>query len=482
MSGDQNQNGDLNGVLKAVNALFAQDTPQKIRAEANQWLTNFRKQRRAWGVANKILSTPNLGIKAWYFAASTLADKIQFDFNELPKEQQLALRGELFKHASNHAGNREAASVHKQLAIAISRLAIYLVGSAWPKALENIVAAFDKTKTAFVLLYILTYLPEECDNYKLALKHAVKSQAGKIFARNTEHVVKLLHNYMRKAGNDVNLQEMVYRCYLSWVRYGDISPQALVNDYLFKRTFDALKVEGLFEISVEVMTELVVHTTDVKKYAPAVKVLLPHIFSLKGKYEQACREEDSENCKALTRLFVETGEKYMDIVLLGGNEAGIIIKTLLRCTQHPDKNLAYMTFNFWYNLSREVNEEEHKQVRQKFHEPFLALIPILKGVMQYPRSISQMNDNKEIGEYKQFRYCAADVLVDAIGVEGIQRVLQTLLKFIKSEWENYQKEKSRWHGVNACLCCFRSVARRVRPGENDVLPQIMRFLPNENPA
>eukprot|EP00471_Norrisiella_sphaerica_P001900 CAMPEP_0184479356 /NCGR_PEP_ID=MMETSP0113_2-20130426/1114_1 /TAXON_ID=91329 /ORGANISM="Norrisiella sphaerica, Strain BC52" /LENGTH=929 /DNA_ID=CAMNT_0026857419 /DNA_START=97 /DNA_END=2886 /DNA_ORIENTATION=- len=464
----------LAGVLEAVKALFSDGTTEVVRKKANQWLLNFKKEKKAWSVANTMLSTPGLSDNAYYFAAYTLRRKIQYDFADLQDQaDRFKLRNAVFEHAKRHP----AKTIRMQLALAVSGLAILMVGTDWPTALADIVKAFKTGETAFLLLDILTVLPEECDNNKFAARRSVRERAADVFARDTENVLKILTTYMKSAGSNSALQRMVFKCFLSWVRYGEITPEALVNDPLFQYTFQAVRQEELFEISVEVLSELVLHTEEMKKYSAAVRVLVPHILSLSGKYDQALAEDDSESCKALTRLFSETGERYMPMVLEGRDEAVKLVTMLLKCTSHPDKDVASIPFNFWYNLSREVTHQRNQKVRPMFEKPFLMLIPRLKGIMEYPPKVKQFNDAKEIGDYKRYRYLAADVLVDTVGVIGIGTVLKNLRIAIEKEWTEYQRDRSRWHGVEACLYCFRSVARRVSPDENEVLPEIMKFLP-----
>eukprot|EP00468_Gymnochlora_sp_CCMP2014_P012105 CAMPEP_0167747030 /NCGR_PEP_ID=MMETSP0110_2-20121227/4047_1 /TAXON_ID=629695 /ORGANISM="Gymnochlora sp., Strain CCMP2014" /LENGTH=817 /DNA_ID=CAMNT_0007631871 /DNA_START=450 /DNA_END=2903 /DNA_ORIENTATION=+ len=327
------------------------------------------------------------------------------------------------------------------------------------------------------LLDILTVLPDECGNHKTCARRIVRKRAGEAFSIDTENVLGILKEYIRSAGSKTNLQFKVFRCFLSWVRYGDISPQRLADDPLFKYTFQAVEKPALFEIAVEVLSELVLHTQDMKRYQPAVAVLVPNILKLGPKFDEALRDGDDETCRNLARLFVDVGEVYTPLFLKPNRQAQIVVELMLKCSAHPDKNIASMPFNFWWKLSRALCDRSFpRKIKEQFERPFITLIGSLKKVMQYPPSLRDFKDNQAISDCKRMRYIAADALVDTVSVVGVQRVLRILYTEMMKEWERYKQNKENWRGVEACLYCFRSLARRVSNEENEVLPKLMQFI------
>uniref|UniRef100_A0A7S4DM05 Exportin-1/Importin-beta-like domain-containing protein n=1 Tax=Lotharella globosa TaxID=91324 RepID=A0A7S4DM05_9EUKA len=473
MNGNMGESVKL--VLQAVQALFNPDTPPDKREDANRWVINFKKRKEAWQVANIILGQPNLGREAYNYAAFTLRTKIMYDFQDLKTpELRRQLRDQVMKHAFNHVGD----SVRVQLALAVTMLAIHMVENEWQTALKDIVRGLGKNpRTAMVLLDILTMLPEECVNRRIRCRRKVQEHAKETFSKDAAKILGVLKTYMHQAGANVQLQKKVYSCFLSWVRYCNVSAEMLMNDPLFKFTFQAVRKEELFNIAVEVLTELVVLTADMKKYTPAVRILVPQILSLGGKYDAALREGDEETCKTLTRLFVEMGERYMPMILAGGTEASQAVAILLKCSSNPDKSIASMTFNFWYLVSRKVTGSEDQKLKALFKQPFMQMVVRLKNVMQYPPEVKQVSDDRQaLDDYKRYRYFAADALVDTESVVGIRPVLHVLLKELQKEWAAYQKNPQNWQAVEACLYCFRSVAKRVPANESEILPQLMRFI------
>jgi transportin-3 len=76
-----------------------QSSPDHIK-EATVWLEHFQGTSEAWQVADQLLALPiQPDSQAQHiFAAQTMRTKIQYDWNELPKEAHESLRGSLLNH------------------------------------------------------------------------------------------------------------------------------------------------------------------------------------------------------------------------------------------------------------------------------------------------------------------------------------------------------------------------------------------------
>jgi len=65
---------------------------------------------------------------------------------------------------------------------------------------------------------------------------------------------------------------------------------------------------------------------------------------------------DEEVARALVRLFTETGEQCLHLLLTQQPEWLVSLAAcLLRGAAHPDADVAEITFNFWYMLAEELN-------------------------------------------------------------------------------------------------------------------------------
>ena len=71
-------------------------------------------------------------------------------------------------------------------------------------------------------------------------------------------------------------------------------------------------------------------------------------------YEESLRQEEDDTCRALCRIFTETGEQYLHLILRDPQQALPVVSAVLRGSAHPDREVAEITFNFWYILSEEL--------------------------------------------------------------------------------------------------------------------------------
>src|SRR5205823_2012 len=45
------------------------------------------------------------------------------------------------------------------------------------------------------------------------------------------------------------------------------------------------------------------------------------------------------------------------------------------------------------------------------------------------------------------------------------------------EFKSFQSNQSNWQGLEACLYCIRSIARKVESDETSIIPSVMEILP-----
>ena len=95
---------------------------------------------------------------------------------------------------------------------------------------------------------------------------------------------------------------------------------------------------------------------------------------------------------------------------------------MLRGAAHPDREVAEITFNFWYVLSEELagggrvlSDEQRMVGRELFAPAYVQLVDSLRLLVEYaPDSDGWTDDDRD--EFKKFRYSVGDVLSDACKV------------------------------------------------------------------
>jgi transportin-3 len=68
-------------------------------------------------------------------------------------------------------------------------------------------------------------------------------------------------------------------------------------------------------------------------------------------------------------------------------------------------------------------------------------------------------------------------------VLGSRDTLKEIVVSLQQEFMEFEKNPNVWQGVEACLYCIRSIARRVEHGESNVIPAVMELMPRftQNP-
>jgi hypothetical protein len=68
-------------------------------------------------------------------------------------------------------------------------------------------------------------------------------------------------------------------------------------------------------------------------------------------------------------------------------------------------------------------------------------------------------------------------------VLGSRDTLNEIVVSLQQEFMEFEKNPNVWQGVEACLYCIRSIARRVEHGESNVIPAVMELMPRftQNP-
>src|SRR4051812_2731646 len=181
---------------------------------------------------------------------------------------------------------------------------------------------------------------------------------------------------------NTDMQTRVFRCLLSWLKSGDIDVSSLSSNVLLSLSFDALKAEDLFDIAVDVVCEVIHQTNEVQEYMPVIEQIYPRLQPLLEELKK-CTEEDDEKIRGYCRIFTESGESYLRLVVQHPDAFRGIVEGIAACTSFHDLDLVPMTFNFWYQLSNALQEPGHAEVRSKFLGIYDSLVDVIIGHQTY---------------------------------------------------------------------------------------------------
>ncbi|KAL2961479.1 hypothetical protein AAZX31_17G092200 [Glycine max] len=473
-----------NTVKEALNALY-HHPDDAVRMQADRYLQDFQRTLDAWQVADNLLHDPSSNLETLIFCSQTLRSKVQRDFEELPSTAFRPLRDSLNTLLKKfHKGPPK---VRTQISIAVAALAVHVPAEDWGdggivKWLRDEMDSHPEYIPGF--LELLTVLPEEVLNYKIAARPERRRQ----FEKELTSQMEIALNILTACLSISELKEQVLEAFASWLRLKHGIPGSVLSSHpLVLTALSSLNSELLSEASVNVISELIHYTTagnidGVSANMPLIQVIVPQVMNLKVQLGDSTKDE--EDVKAIARLFADMGDSYVELIATGSDESMLIVHALLEVASHPEYDIASMTFNFWHSLQLNLTkresyisygneaciEAERNRRLQVFRPAYESLVSLVIFRVQYPEDYQDLS-YEDLKEFKQTKYDASSVL----GGDATLKILyMKLLEAVSGHGNNEHKE---WCPAEAALFCIRAISNYVSVVEAEVMPQIMALLP-----
>ncbi|KAJ1438997.1 Exportin-1/Importin-beta-like [Sesbania bispinosa] len=480
-----------NTVKEALNALY-HHPDDTVRMQADRYLQDFQRTLDAWQVADNLLHDPSSNLETLIFCSQTLRSKVQRDFEELPSTAFRPLRDSLNTLLKKfHKGPPK---VRTQISIAVAALAVHVRAEDWGdggivKWLRDEMDSHPEYIPGF--LELLTVLPEEVLNYKIAARPERRRQFEKELTSQMDVALNILTACLTIS----ELKEQILEAFASWLRLKHGIPGSVLSSHpLVLTALSSLNSELLSEASVNVISELIHYTAagnidGVSANMPLIQVIVPQVMNLKAQLSDSTKDE--EDVKAIARLFADMGDSYVELIATGSDESMLIVHALLEVASHPEYDIASMTFNFWHSLQLNLTkresyisygneaciEAERNRRMQVFRPAYESLVSLVSYRVQYPEDYQDLS-YEDLKEFKQTKYAVADVLTDAASVLGGDATLKILyMKLLEAVSGHGNNEPKEWRPAEAALFCIRAISNYVSVVEAEVMPQIMALLP-----
>ncbi|TMW57776.1 hypothetical protein Poli38472_014379 [Pythium oligandrum] len=289
--------------------------------------------------------------------------------------------------------------------------------------------------------------------------------------------------------SSTSTKELVLRAARAWIRFARVPATVVVQNALMQSLIVFLRDDELFDVAVELIVELVRCFPDVQHDIAVVQWLVPQLMQLQGDFQQAAKDQDSDKCLGLCRIFTEMGESYLD--LLVGDQAmdqAIILDLLLDCMQYPDAEVAGVTTSFWFRFLGACQHESNKHSAPKFQAHIIRLAGICMQNLQFDEDFPTLPSDKQ-QDFKGFRQELGDLLRECCDVLGVESILTHCVQGLQAIYQLPASQR-RWEAVEAHLYCVRSIGRNVENAASNSqlvaspLETIFQHLPQfaEHPA
>ncbi|KAF9432688.1 Nuclear import receptor [Entomortierella beljakovae] len=466
-------------VVAALNALYNSPS-NSSKKEANLWLEDFQAKPEAWQTAVILLTNDNVGKEAQVFGAQTMRRKIVDDFQDLDAAHRASLMESILNLSMKHKSSPKI--IRTQLCLSLAALSLRMLE--WDQPVNHMINLYGSTPTDLpYLLEFLTVLPEEVNDtrapsltdhtrtiFSKCQDDEYRARSDQLLTQNANQILNMLVVFMENSGGDAQLQEAIFKCFLSWLRSGDIPTCSLSNNPLLAFSFKALQMPELFDTAVDVVCEMIYQTKDIEESMPVIQEIYPNLIPLRQEIAKNIEDDNDDNIRGYCKIFVEAGECYLSLVVKHTDHFKGIVEGIAECTSYHDLDIVPMTFRFWYQLADELRKNE--EAKLKYLDVYETLVDVMIKHLHYPDNLDSWSA-KERDDFKDFRHVMGDVLKDCCLILGSRIPLgKAYVKITQAA----TKTPTKWQEVEAPLMALRSMGAQVEPEENEVLPEIMKLL------
>ena len=315
-------------VIAAYRTLHGETTSDRNRDDADKFLRKFQKTEEAWQVADQLLSLPHSKDTSdlIYFGASTMHQKLRYDFDQLPEARVAPLKDLLFRYAVAYQSSHFKAFQR----LCMSLASLWMAWPGWRDGPREVATVYRKPDVMPTMLEVLKQFPEECSEPGPAPSSALRKLRSAELDGAAASVIEVLGNCYESAPG-ASQRASVMLCFRSWIRFVRTPPEVVARTPLLKALFNGLKDWELIDDCIETLVSLVCRYTSIKHDEELVKIVLPEVLNLEPFLQQLEKDEDEDLLGQFTRLFAETGESYVDIFFLEGDYGQVKAVLLLLC-------------------------------------------------------------------------------------------------------------------------------------------------------
>nr|CAD7263457.1 unnamed protein product [Timema shepardi] len=404
----------------------------------------------------------------------------------------------------------------------LSAYVLQTLPSDWPTAIPDLIASLQPSsfpnipsaRLAWVLLQILTVLPEEFQSSHLAQNHksAVRNELQKnipieliltitlgeckmllcVTLGTLPPVLPLLESVLstgvHESTYDMTRQAVV--CASAWFQLGVALPDCdRLADNLVALVFQTGSLPhhlalGLCELILDTLSNMVTHP-NTHKYPESCLQMLHKLLVLR----QASVPFYQDLLSSVYTLFISLCESHsrllLDTLLVDGASKRDILQVLqiiLECSDsagvYPtEETTSQLAFSYWFILQDDIigSETQHYSLYVSMLSPvYRRLAEILLRKSMLPETDETWTaDEREL--LRCYRQDAADTMMYCYNV-----LREDLLKLLHSKLEDallkFDKDPSQWQPLESCLHAFLSVSECVQTSETDNLPKFLATL------
>ncbi|EFY92717.1 Importin-beta domain containing protein [Metarhizium acridum CQMa 102] len=412
---------------------------------------------------------------------------------QVPPSELPALRSQILLLLKHFAAGPKPIRV--QLCVCLAILAIQMKD--WNDVLPSVVQSLgDSPESHACILDFLRVLPEEVtEGRKITLSHRSGGTAPNklltiiTYASNNftgTEILQLDANCLVANLAAASRNPQLIECITSWLR--EVPVMNIINSPLLDHIFAGVSSDESGAEAAECLCTMLRETRDIDESQDAVHALYPRVVALKPQIEKAAEADDTDQLKALTKVFSTAAISWVVGVAREPSHFRPLVEAVLECAaRDKERDVIEHTFDFWYELKQYLVLERYIQGRLELVDIFSKLVDILLRHLEYPRPESGNEsdlfdgDREQEEKFREFRHRMGDTLKDSCDVMGVTECLTKVLHAIQLWTQKYAGQVNgsdvpHWQELEAPLFAMRALGRMVHKDESIVLPQLMPLL------
>ncbi|XP_023942284.1 transportin-3 [Bicyclus anynana] len=467
----------MDTIYQAISALY--DNPNGNEKEkASTWLGDVQKSIHSWKVADQLLQQKK-DVQSCFFAAQTMRSKVQHNLSELPQEAVVSLRDSLVAHLEGITPDTSP-PILTQLSLALADLALQML--TWQNCVSDLIKLFSN-KNYFVLLEILTVLPQEIDSSSLKLGENRREEIKSELRANSQDVTFFLKECINSNPNS-HIALKIIKCMTSWIQVKAISiqevPQNAVIGFSLQVLQDHTSINMLHDAASDCICAILHCLENNSNNTEVEQLLFDNVSKLETSYHMVVAHEEEEKAANYARVFTELAETFLGKIILStangsAHFAMRALELVLMCVGHHDYEVAKITFNLWYRLSEEVYERDYQPLTDAFKPHIERLIEALARHCQCEPDLMQL---PEEDEFFDFRMKVMELIKDVVFIVSSSCVFRQMFATLQADLS--------WEQTEAALFIMQAVAKNILPEEYEYVPKVVEAIlsmpENSHPA
>ncbi|KRX09297.1 Armadillo-type fold [Pseudocohnilembus persalinus] len=362
--------------IEAIKRIFSKsgNETKEQKAEfqqADNFVSDFSKQKQAWGICGKILFQADLSNNDYDYnvlifqSAKILKTKLEYDLGQLIENEVQEFTENLIKFIQRISGQKLSRQLISQIS-QILILSFFHSINQWPDFIQFLQQNFYKNQQSFSLVYaIYEEMPDQIDNHKIVIEEEKRQKIVEILKnsyqiRVFQELIELL-----KIDNSIEYQYQALKCFRNWLDFDynvQIWNEIVVNHPVFDLALQSTENEELQIKASDIIVSVLQPIKDISVHPGLFTKIIQHIQGYFKKFWAAVQEDLPDEIEIYVRIFNIFGKRCMKEFINNLNEISTgFFENFMKLTLMDNMDYIMEITDFWIKFFKTLKKLEGDQ-------------------------------------------------------------------------------------------------------------------------